>query len=91
MACPLLWIIVFGLLHCFFVFDGILIYDPIKLYFSFSGINLTCSGYTGDQEDYNCSMDVKKGQDLYEFLLLGTNPLGAANTSLGFNVRERSK
>lgn len=60
-----------------------------SLYERFSGINLTCSGYTGDQEDYNCSMDVKKGQDIYEFLLLGTNPLGAANTSVGFNVRER--
>ncbi|XP_018420101.1 PREDICTED: leukemia inhibitory factor receptor [Nanorana parkeri] len=59
------------------------------LYERFSGINLTCSGYTGDQEDYNCSVDVKKGKNLYEFLLLATNPLGAANISLDLDIREK--
>ncbi|KAM5193915.1 leukemia inhibitory factor receptor [Mantella aurantiaca] len=60
-----------------------------SLYERFSGINLTCSGYTGDQEDYNCSMDVKKGQNIYEFMLLATNPLGSANISLDLDIRER--
>ncbi|XP_072272716.1 leukemia inhibitory factor receptor-like [Pyxicephalus adspersus] len=55
----------------------------------FSGINLTCSGFIGDEEDYNCSIDVKKGQNLYDFLLLATNQLGEANVSLDFNLRER--
>ncbi|XP_068106626.1 leukemia inhibitory factor receptor-like [Hyperolius riggenbachi] len=59
------------------------------IYEKFSGINLTCSGHNEDLDEHNCSYDAKKEQDLYEFLLVGTNPLGSANTSLLFNIREK--
>ncbi|XP_069819192.1 leukemia inhibitory factor receptor [Dendropsophus ebraccatus] len=60
-----------------------------SLYERFSGINTTCSGYNEDQDEFNCSYDIKKEQELHEFLLLARNPLGTSNTSIVINVSER--
>ncbi|XP_044129373.1 leukemia inhibitory factor receptor isoform X1 [Bufo gargarizans] len=59
------------------------------LYERFSGINTSCSGYKEDLDEFNCSYDIKKEQELHEFLLLAGNPLGTANASLAINVTER--
>ncbi|XP_056402166.1 leukemia inhibitory factor receptor isoform X2 [Hyla sarda] len=59
------------------------------LYERFSGVNTTCLGYNEDQDEFNCSYDIKKEQELHEFLLLARNPLGTSNTSLAINVTER--
>ncbi|KAM3938780.1 leukemia inhibitory factor receptor [Leptodactylus fuscus] len=59
------------------------------LYERFSGINTSCSGYNEDLDEYNCSYDIKKEQELHEFLLLARNPLGTSNISLAIDVTER--
>ncbi|KAG8543225.1 hypothetical protein GDO81_025180 [Engystomops pustulosus] len=59
------------------------------LYERFSQINTSCSGHNEDLDDYNCSFDIKKEQQLHEFLLLARNPLGTSNISLSLNVLER--
>ncbi|XP_075040323.1 leukemia inhibitory factor receptor [Mixophyes fleayi] len=59
------------------------------LYERFSGINVSCTGNKEDKVEYNCSYDVKKEQDLHDFLLIATNPLGTSDASLAINVTER--
>ncbi|KAM4053372.1 leukemia inhibitory factor receptor isoform 1-T1 [Anomaloglossus baeobatrachus] len=59
------------------------------LYERFSGVNTSCSGFREDQEEFNCSYDIKKEQELHEFLLLAANPLGTSNASFTINVTQR--
>ncbi|XP_069602030.1 leukemia inhibitory factor receptor [Ranitomeya imitator] len=59
------------------------------LYESFSGVNTSCSGFREDQDEFNCSYDIKKEQELHQFLLLATNPLGTSNASFTIHVTER--
>ncbi|KAG9488433.1 hypothetical protein GDO78_007960, partial [Eleutherodactylus coqui] len=59
------------------------------LYERFSRINTTCSVPFQEPEELNCSFDLRKEQDLHDFLLLATNPLGSSNTSLAINITER--
>ncbi|XP_075711113.1 leukemia inhibitory factor receptor [Rhinoderma darwinii] len=60
-----------------------------SLYERFSGISTSCSEYNEDTDEFNCSYDITKEQNLHEFLLLARNPLGTSNTSLAINVSER--
>ncbi|KAM4808353.1 leukemia inhibitory factor receptor [Rhinophrynus dorsalis] len=57
------------------------------LYESYSGTNISCENMRGDQ--YICSCNIHKDQNLYTFLLEASNPLGRSEAFFAINATER--
>ncbi|XP_063817291.1 leukemia inhibitory factor receptor [Pseudophryne corroboree] len=55
----------------------------------FSGTNISCTANDADQQEFVCIYDVKNNQDIHDFLLIASNPLGTSDASLSMKVTER--